>query len=152
MNQVDLYLTNKNFDITQNEVDYVDTWKEMEKCVELGLTRSIGVSNFNSKQLARLFEAAKIKPVMNQVEVHVNFNQKKLIEFCANLKVAVTAFSPLGSPGHDTPFQPAGREIGLKAPEITEIAKKYNKTNAQVALRYLVRCQFIIKCNNIVFD
>ena len=111
----------------------------MEKCVELGLTRSIGVSNFNSKQLERLLEAAKIKPVMNQIEVHVNFNQKKLREFCSKRNIAITAYSPFGAPGRDSLFQPAGPDIGLKAPEITEIAKKYNKTNAQVALRYLVR-------------
>lgn len=49
------------------DTDYLETWRGMEECVRLGLTRSIGVSNFNIKQLTRLLGAAKIPPVNNQV-------------------------------------------------------------------------------------
>lgn len=49
------------------DYDYVDTWKGMEECVRLGLTKSIGLSNFNSQQVQRVLDAATIKPVMNQV-------------------------------------------------------------------------------------
>ena len=110
----------------------------MEECVKLGLTRSIGISNFNSQQITRLLEHAKIKPVMNQIEVHLNLNQKKLREFCANEGIAITAYSPFGAPNRDSIFQPPGPEIDLKSPVVTEIAKKYKKTNSQIALRYLV--------------
>ena len=65
------------------EVDYVDTWVEMEKCVELGLCKNLAVSNFSSKQLDRLLEKCKIKPVINQVECHAYFNnQKPFPYFC----------------------------------------------------------------------
>jgi aldehyde reductase len=50
-----------------SDVDYVDTWKAMEKLVDQGLTKSIGVSNFNSEQLQRVLDSARIKPVTNQV-------------------------------------------------------------------------------------
>jgi aldehyde reductase len=50
-----------------SDVDYVDTWKEMEKCVKLGLTKSIGLSNFNSEQIQRVLDIANVKPVVNQV-------------------------------------------------------------------------------------
>jgi aldehyde reductase len=50
-----------------SDVDYVETWKAMEKCVELGLTKSIGVSNFNSEQIQQLLKVATVKPVTNQV-------------------------------------------------------------------------------------
>ena len=50
-----------------SDVDYVETWKAMEECVELGLTKSIGVSNFNSEQIERLLKVATVKPVTNQV-------------------------------------------------------------------------------------
>lgn len=50
-----------------SDVDILDTWRAMEKLVELGLTKSIGVSNFNSEQLSRLLANCKIKPVQNQV-------------------------------------------------------------------------------------
>jgi aldehyde reductase len=50
-----------------SNVDYVETWKAMEECLELGLTKSIGVSNFNSEQIERLLKVATVKPVTNQV-------------------------------------------------------------------------------------
>lgn len=53
--------------IEKFDYDYVDTWKGMEDCVKRGLTKSVGLSNFNSKQIQRVLDAAKIKPVMNQV-------------------------------------------------------------------------------------
>jgi len=53
--------------IIMSDDDYVDTWKEMEKCVDLGLTKSIGISNFNSEQSQRVLDIARIKPVTNQV-------------------------------------------------------------------------------------
>jgi diketogulonate reductase-like aldo/keto reductase len=57
--------------IVHSDVDYVDTWKAMEECVELGLTKSIGLSNFNSEQIQRVLDVATIRPVVNQVEVQV---------------------------------------------------------------------------------
>jgi len=53
--------------VLYSDADYVDTWKEMEKLVDQGLTKSIGVSNFNSEQLERVLANARIKPVTNQV-------------------------------------------------------------------------------------
>lgn len=120
-------------------MDFVETWRGMEECVRLGLTRSIGLSNFNSVQIDRILENATIKPVMNQIEAHINLNQKKLREFCASKSIAVTAYSPLGAPGRCTGFQLNGPDISLNSPEIVAIAKKYNKSNAQIALRYLVK-------------
>jgi aldehyde reductase len=55
--------------IMLSDVDYLDTWREMEKCVQLGLTRSIGLSNFNSQQIDRVLANATIKPVNLQVRV-----------------------------------------------------------------------------------
>ncbi|KAL7289712.1 hypothetical protein TKK_0016434 [Trichogramma kaykai] len=138
MDYIDLYLVHWPFSYPEDGIDYLETWKGMEECMKLGLTRSIGVSNFNSQQLKRLLENSKIKPVMNQIEVHINLNQKKLREFCASQGIAVTGYSPFGAPGRNTSYQPSGPEIELQARTLSEIAKKYNKTNAQIALRYLI--------------
>ncbi|XP_076759121.1 aldo-keto reductase 1B-like [Xylocopa sonorina] len=119
------------------EVDYLDTWRGMEECVKLGLTKSIGVSNFNSQQIDRVLSIAKIKPVMNQVECHPNLNQKKLRDFCAQRGIAITAYSPFGSPQR-TWATPTSPRVTLDAPEIITIADKYQKTAAQVVLRYLI--------------
>lgn len=56
-------------DVVGYDYDYVETWKGMEECVRLGLTKSIGLSNFNSKQITRVLQNATIKPVMNQVSI-----------------------------------------------------------------------------------
>ncbi|CAL7938562.1 unnamed protein product [Xylocopa violacea] len=119
------------------EVDYLDTWRGMEECVKLGLTKSIGLSNFNSQQIDRILSIAKIKPVMNQVECHPNLNQKKLRDFCAQRGIAITAYSPLGSPQRTWAVS-TSPQVTLNAPEITKIADKYQKTSAQVVLRYLI--------------
>lgn len=65
MNPVD-----ENGKLIYSNVDYVDTWRAMETCVRKGLTRSIGVSNFNSYQLQRILDICSIKPVTNQASVY----------------------------------------------------------------------------------
>ncbi|XP_069679073.1 aldo-keto reductase family 1 member B1-like [Periplaneta americana] len=119
-----------------SDVDYVDTWKAMEDCFKLGLAKSIGLSNFNSQQIQRILDVATIKPVVNQVECHPYLNQSKLIEFCKQRGIVITAFCPLGSPGvlagPDSPSP-------LKDPKILEIANKHKKTVAQTILRYLIQ-------------
>lgn len=130
----DLKPTDENGAILMTDTDYLETWRGMEECARLGLTRSIGVSNFNIKQLTRLLGAAKILPVNNQVECSVNMNQKPLIEFCTEQNITVTGYSPLGQPGNRS-----GIPNNLDHPTITELAKKYKKSAAQVALRYVLQ-------------
>ncbi|XP_022914598.1 aldo-keto reductase 1B-like [Onthophagus taurus] len=123
-------------DSAYSDVDYLETWEGMEECVKLGLAKSIGVSNFNSQQLTRLLEKCKIKPVVNQIEVNPNINQKKMIKFCADRDIVVTGYCPMGRvendgiPGFPTPT--------IKDPKVIEMAEKYEKTPGQIILNYLV--------------
>jgi diketogulonate reductase-like aldo/keto reductase len=64
--------TDEKGNIVASDVDYVDTWKAMEECVQLGLTKSIGLSNFNSEQIQRVLDVATVRPVTNQVNTAVN--------------------------------------------------------------------------------
>lgn len=121
-----------------SDVDYLDTWKEMEKLVDHGLVKSIGVSNFNSEQITRVLENCRIKPVTNQVECSPSLNQKKLIEFCKARDITVTAYSPLTRP-HRYETNKSLPKPALLDPKVTEIGVKYDKTPAQVILRYLVQ-------------
>ncbi|KAJ8970468.1 hypothetical protein NQ317_009442 [Molorchus minor] len=120
-----------------SDVDYVDTWKAMEEVQKKGLTKSIGISNFNSKQVERLLKHASIVPVTNQVECHAYLNQNKLRKFCLDRGIILTSYSPLGSPAR--PWKKPGDPSVLNDRKIKEIANKYGKTSAQVLLRYNVQ-------------
>lgn len=116
-----------------SDIDYLDTYKAMEKLVKSGLVRSIGVSNFNSEQLLRIIENCEIKPVTNQVECSPAINQKKLTAFCKKHDVTLTAYTPLGRPNPEEQ-----KPDFLYASKVKAIAEKYKKTTPQVVLRYLV--------------
>ncbi|XP_053684644.1 aldo-keto reductase family 1 member A1-A-like [Sabethes cyaneus] len=118
-----------------DDIDYVETWKSMEKLVGDGKVRSIGLSNFNSEQITRILEIAEIKPVTNQIEVNPGCNQKRLIEFCRARGITVTAFGPMGRPHRST----YGNKSALGDSRVIEIGQKYRKTDGQVILRYLIQ-------------
>lgn len=121
-----------------SDTDYLETWKGMEECVTLGLAKSIGISNFNSEQIDRLLRSCIIKPVVNQIEVNPNVNQKELIGYCKERGIQIVGYCPLGrSEEANTPGFP---KPTILDPKVISIGKRYNKTAAQVILNYLVSC------------
>lgn len=126
--------------ILVDDSDYLDTWKAMEELIKTGRVRSIGVSNFNSEQIDRIIANSNTVPVTNQVECHPNFNQRKLIEFCAERNVTVTAYSPFGRPHLIEKNETS--PLALNDPKVKAIADRLKKTPGQVILRYLVYFSF----------
>ena len=120
-----------------------DTWKCMEKAVELGLLRYIGVSNFNIKQIQRILKICKIKPSVVQCECHPYLTQTELIKFCQSNDIMFTAYSPFGSLDYITK---RGMNIKNVSPlfdkQVINIAKECSVTFnrsiscAQVLLRF----------------
>lgn len=125
-----------------SSVDYVDTWKEMEKAVDDGLAKSIGLSNFNKKQTQRILDSCRIKPVTNQVECHPTLPQIKIDEYLKSKGIILTAYSPLGSPKR--PWVTAEDPVLMEDPKVLAIAKKYKKTPAQVLIRYQIQRGHIV--------
>ncbi|XP_058079475.1 non-functional NADPH-dependent codeinone reductase 2-like isoform X1 [Magnolia sinica] len=113
-------------------MDFKSTWAAMEECQRVGLTRSIGVSNFSCKKLTQLLSTAEIPPAVNQVEMHPLWQQKKLREFCATKGIHVSAYSPLGGKG--TPW---GTGEVMDCHILKDIAQARGKTVAQVSLRWV---------------
>lgn len=82
----------------------------MEEQVDAGRTKSIGVSNFNAKQIEKILKSARIKPACLQVELHVSLQQRDLVNFCQKNSLVVVAYSPLGSPGYNKFLNVVGME------------------------------------------
>ncbi|USS93425.1 aldo/keto reductase [Fructilactobacillus ixorae] len=103
---------------------YNETWKAMEKLYHEGKVRSIGVSNFNLDRLSDLLEHASVKPVLNQMEFNPVEQEKDIKDYCDRHHIWIEAWSPLG------------HGEALNNPAVKEIAAKYNKSTAQVILRW----------------
>lgn len=124
------------------ELDYVDlylvhwppqigvglkVWRAMESFSSQGLARSIGVSNYNQDKLRRLLAKAKIKPAVNQVEMHPFMYQHNLLDYCAAQQIVVEAYSPLT------------RGARLHNDTLVRLAYKHKKSTAQVLLRWCLQ-------------
>lgn len=103
---------------------YVATWKALNRLRTEGIARSIGVCNFQIEYLERLIGETGVVPVLNQIELHPYFQQKELRDFHGKHNIATEAWSPLA------------RGKLLEDKLIVELAKKYNKTPAQIVLRW----------------
>ncbi len=101
-----------------------ETWGIMEDYVNKGLIKSIGLSNFNPHHIDDLLKYAKIKPVINQIEIHPTFSNMENAGRTLYREIPVQCWSPLG----------AGKD--LDNPVLMELAKKYNKSVAQIILRW----------------
>ncbi|WP_417900923.1 aldo/keto reductase [Bacillus haimaensis] len=103
---------------------YVDTWRALEKLYADGKVRAIGVSNFHIHHLQDILNVAEVKPMVNQVEYHPKLSQVELLNFCKENGIQMEAWSPLMQ-----------GEL-LQNEVLMELAEKYNKSVAQIILRW----------------
>lgn len=109
-----------------------DSWRALEKIYDMGLARSIGVSNYTIRHLEEMRGYADIGPAVNQVEFHPFLYQKELLEYCMDNGIYLEAYSPLVR----------GKKFG--DPTIIDIAGKYGKSEAQVMLRWALQLEMVI--------
>ncbi|OCT86132.1 rho crystallin [Xenopus laevis] len=126
--------------IAFDNVDFCLTWEALERCKDAGLVKSIGVSNFNRRQLERLLSkpGLKYKPVCNQVEYHVYLNQSKLLEYCKSKDIVLVAYCVLGS-SRDKDWVDPSSPVLLEDPVLRSVAGKYNRSPAEVAMRFILQ-------------
>lgn len=117
-----------------------ETWKILEEYVDKGKIRSIGLSNFNPHHIDSLLSYARIRPVINQIEIHPYMTQQANVDFTFGKDIQVEAWGPLGQ----------GTNGVLNDPVIKEIAQRYNKSVAQVILRWHMQRGLITipRCDN----
>ncbi|XP_031508408.1 aldo-keto reductase family 1 member C15-like isoform X1 [Papio anubis] len=117
----------------------------LEKCKDAGLTKSIGVSNFNRKLLELILNkpGLKYKPTCNQVECHPYLNQSKLLEFCKSKNIVLVAYSALASHRDPNWMDPDSPYL-LEEPTLKSIAKKHSRSPGQVALRYQLQWGVVV--------
>ncbi|MGN8842310.1 aldo/keto reductase [Niallia sp. HCP3S3_B10] len=113
---------------------FEETWRALEDLYEEGLVRAIGVCNFQIHHFEKLAETARITPMLNQVETHPLFQQVELRNYMAQHNIAHEAWAPLGQ----------GKNGLFDLPALAAIAKKHNKTVAQIILRWHLERDTII--------
>ena len=112
------------------DVTLLDTWRAMESLVDRGTCRAIGLSDIALKDLSPIYEAARIKPAVVQVESHPYLPETELLEFCKEKGIVLLAFAPLGHGSRPGP---------IEDPVITAIAARVGMTPAQVLLAWAVQ-------------
>ncbi|XP_069822551.1 aldo-keto reductase family 1 member C1-like isoform X2 [Dendropsophus ebraccatus] len=141
----DIFPVDENGQYIFHQTDLRDTWEALEKCKDAGLVKSIGVSNFNRRQIEYILNkpGLKYKPVCNQVECHIYLNQRKLLDFCKSQGIVFVGYSVLGS-SWTKHWVDQNSPALLEDPVLADIAKKHNKTPAQVAIRYVLQLGVVV--------
>lgn len=119
---------------------FEESWKALETLYAEGKIKAIGVSNFEIHHLEKLKIFAKVVPVINQIELHPKLAQKELREYAANMDMKIQAWSPLMQ----------GQL--LKNEVILDIAKKHNKSAAQVILRWDIQQDILLNVKSVHTD
>jgi len=118
---------------------YMVAWRQMEKLVEMGLVRNIGTSNMTIPKMKLLLKDARIKPAVNEMELHPHFQQKELFSFMINNDIVPIGYSPIGSPGRPERDRTSDDTVDIEDPVIVKIASRLNIHPALVCIKWGVQ-------------
>ncbi|CAJ0763638.1 20922_t:CDS:2 [Entrophospora sp. SA101] len=132
----DWYYDTKNKTCIQENVTIRETWEAMEEL-------NIGISNFNAALIMDLLKYARVKPAVLQIEHHPYLTQEQLVDYAKSQGLAVNAYSSIRSSSYGPKKDENSPQL-LKEPILEQIAKKYNRSTAQVALRWAVQRNIVV--------
>lgn len=118
---------------------YMQTWRQMEKLVEMGLVRHIGTSNMSRPKLELLLRDAHIKPAANEMELHPHFQQPELFSFVVDQGLVPIGFCPIGSPTRPDRDRTPDDTVDVEDPVIVGIAKRLGVHPAEVCVKWAVQ-------------
>jgi len=113
---------------------YIEAYKDMEKAFEQKKVKAIGLSNFKVNEIKEILGICKIKPAINQIELHPYAQRKDIVKICDENNIKIEAWYPIAH----------GDKNLIENEVFTKISKKYNKTNVQVILRWHIQKGYII--------
>jgi diketogulonate reductase-like aldo/keto reductase len=119
--------------------NFMKTWRQLEKLVDMGLVRHIGTSNMTVPKLRLLLRDARIKPACNEMELHPHFQQPELFQFVRDNGIVPVGFSPIGSPGRPDRDKSPDDTVDTEDPVIVEIAQRHNIHPALVCIKWAVQ-------------
>jgi diketogulonate reductase-like aldo/keto reductase len=130
-------VTSRSPDARPFDIDeYMKTWREMEELVDMGLVRRIGTSNMTVSKLSGVLQRARLKPYVNEMELHPTFQQQELLAYVKQNGIIPVAFCPLGSPGRPERDKTPEDAVDMEEPVIKKIAEKYGIHPASVCLKW----------------
>lgn len=119
--------------------DFMQTWRQMEHLVETGVVRHIGTSNMTIPKLRLLLRDARVKPAVNEMELHPHFQQPELFEYVVRSGIIPVAYSPLGSPNRPPRDTTSTDTVDLQDPVILDIARQHDVHPSAVCLKWAVQ-------------
>ena len=119
--------------------NFMKTWRQMEVLVDLGLVRHIGTSNMTIPKLALLLRDARIKPAVNEMELHPHFQQPELFEYVIANGMEPIGYSPIGSPGRPERDRTPDDTVDIDDPVIVAIAERLGVHPAVVCIKWAVQ-------------
>lgn len=119
--------------------NYMKTWRQLEKLVEMGLARHIGTSNVTIPKLRRLLDDARIKPACSEMELHPHFQQPELFQYVIDNGIVPIGYSPIGSPNRPERDRTDADTSPTEDPVIVEIARRHNVHPAVVCIKWAVQ-------------
>ncbi len=119
--------------------EFMRTWRKMEQLVDLGLVRHIGTSNMTIPKLKPLLRDARIKPAVNEMELHPHFQQPELFEFVRASAMIPVGYCPIGSPGRPDRDRTPEDTVPTQDPVIVKIANRLGMHPAAVCVKWAVQ-------------
>ncbi len=118
---------------------FMETWREMEKLVEMGLVKYIGTSNMTIPKLELLLRDAKVKPACNEMELHPHFQQTELFDYCKENDIIPIGFTPIGSPTRPDRDKTENDTVDIEDPVIVNIAEEHGVHPAVICVKWAVQ-------------
>jgi diketogulonate reductase-like aldo/keto reductase len=119
--------------------NFMKTWRQMERLVEMGLVRHIGTSNMTIPKLKLVLRDAKIKPVVNEMELHPHFQQPEFFKFIVENSIVPIGYSPIGSPARPERDRTPSDTVPLEDPIILKIAERLKISPANVCIKWAIQ-------------